>query len=367
MTIHTNPDEKKEPHMSTQLRSKKTDYLASNERVKKAYYEYVIEAQGKSSSTLKGIIKSIRRFEEYTGFKDFKTFTRDQAVGFKKHLSKQKGIRSGENLSLNTVVIILRSVQDFFKWLALRPGYKSFIKTHDIAFLNVSQKEFKASKAEEYKPHPSLDQIKHVILSMPLETETQRRDRAMIAFMVLTGIRVGALISLKIKHVHLERNLVVQNPKEVNTKFSKQINTFFFPVGEDIRVIVVDWINELNTQKLYDSSGPLFPRTELKRDGNNSFVSGGLEPLHWQSSTGVRKILEKAFQEAGLSYYNPHSFRHTLVELGERICKTPEDFKAWSQNLGHESPLTTFTSYGTLSLQTQGRVMEELGQDPAPG
>jgi hypothetical protein len=29
--------------------------------------------------------------------------------------------------------------------------------------------------------------------------------------------------------------------------------------------------------------------------------------------------------------------------LGERTCKTPEEFKAWSQNLSREQVLTTFS------------------------
>jgi hypothetical protein len=41
--------------------------------------------------------------------------------------------------------------------------------------------------------------------------------------------------------------------------------------------------------------------------------------------------------------FNPHSFRHALAMLGERTCKTPEEFKAWSQNLSREQVLTTFS------------------------
>src|SRR5688500_9237203 len=46
---------------------------------------------------------------------------------------------------------------------------------------------------------------------------------------------------------------------------------------------------------------------------------------------------------------NPHSFRKTLALLGGQQCKTPEEYKAWSQNLGHEHVLTTFCSYGDVS------------------
>jgi len=61
-----------------------------------------------------------------------------------------------------------------------------------------------------------------------------------------------------------------------------------------------------------------------------------------------------------LPYFNPHSFRDALVKLGEVICKTPEDFKAWSQNLGHEGVMTTFLSYGQVAQQRQGEILKKL-------
>ena len=47
------------------------------------------------------------------------------------------------------------------------------------------------------------------------------------------------------------------------------------------------------------------------------------------------------------------------------MCKTPEDFKAWSQNLGHEDVLTTFYSYGQVGSRRQGEIIRSLGE-PRP-
>ena len=55
-----------------------------------------------------------------------------------------------------------------------------------------------------------------------------------------------------------------------------------------------------------------------------------------------------------------HSFRNTLVQFGEHRCQTPEEFKAWSQHLGHEHVLTTFTSYGRVSLHRQGQLVRAV-------
>lgn len=152
----------------------------------------------------------------------------------------------------------------------------------------------------------------------------------------------------------------MQNPNEVNTKFSKRTDTFFFPVGDDFAKIVLEWVEYLKTQKLYGFDGPLFPKTGLKQDENHSFTAAGLIPECWQTTQPIRNIFREAFQNAGLKYYHPHSLRHTLAHYGEQICQTPEQFKAWSQNLGHESTMTTFNSYGTLSTHQQGELIAKM-------
>ena len=39
-----------------------------------------------------------------------------------------------------------------------------------------------------------------------------------------------------------------------------------------------------------------------------------------------------------------------------------EEFKAWSQNLGHEQVLTTFASYGQVAADRQAELIRRLGQ-----
>ncbi len=50
------------------------------------------------------------------------------------------------------------------------------------------------------------------------------------------------------------------------------------------------------------------------------------------------------------------------MQFGEQLCKTPEEFKAWSQNLGHEQVLTTFLSYGTVSVSRQAEIIQGIGK-----
>ena len=146
----------------------------------------------------------------------------------------------------------------------------------------------------------------------------------------------------------------------MNTKNSKTIYTYFFPIGDDIKKIVIDWVDYLYKTKLFGEDVPLFPRTKLVLDKNNAFMADGIQPVHWETANQIRSIFKEAFKNAGIEYFNPHSFRNTLVRLGEQICQTPEEFKAWSQNLGHEQVLTTFNSYGSIDEHNQGKIIKNL-------
>ena len=55
--------------------------------------------------------------------------------------------------------------------------------------------------------------------------------------------------------------------REVKTKFSKSFPTFFFPVGEDIRQMVADWVGYLTREKLFGFDDPFFPPHILKSGG----------------------------------------------------------------------------------------------------
>jgi integrase len=103
----------------------------------------------------------------------------------------------------------------------------------------------------------------------------------------------------------------------------------------------------------------------MDRDGQ--FAAVGLKRANWSSAGAIRKIFRAAFELAGLQYFNPHSFRNTLAQLGERLCRSPEEFKAWSQNLGHEQVSTTFTSYGAVAAHRQAELIRELGHSESCG
>jgi integrase len=333
-----------------------------NERIKRRYFSFLTHAHGFSEASIDAVAKAIHRFETYTQFRSFKDFHIEQAKGFKVSLAEQVNVRTKDRLSKATLHSTLNALKRFFTWLAGQPGLKSRISYEDGQYFNLSAKETRIAKTRRDERAPTLDQIRHVIGMMPVASEIDRRNRALIAFIILTGARDRAVASIKLRHVDVQQRRVDQDARQVDTKFSKSFATWFFPVGDDLMQIVAEWIAYLSKEKLWGLDDPMFPATKIVLGSDRRFEVVGLDRKHWTNATPIRKIFKAAFENAGLAYFNPHSFRKTLVQLGERLCRTPEQFKAWSQNLGHEKVLTTFSSYGAVARERQREVLSKLGQ-----
>lgn len=331
-----------------------------NERIKHKYLNYLKEAMRNSEATVDGAAKALSRFEEYTGYRDFKNFRVEQAVAFKRYLALQNGQQSGKKLSKATLFTTLNHLKRFFHWLAGQNGFKSRISFSDSDYFNLSEKESRVARAYRDARVPSVEEIRCVIDHMPEKTEIERRNRALVAFTVLTGARNSAIVSLKLKHIDLVKGTVYQDAREVNTKASKTINTHFFPVDPLFQEIFESWVSYLRQDKIWGDDDPLFPATEVGVVSGLGFSVVGLKRAHWQGTESVRKIFKDAFAQAGVPYCTPHSFRKTLTRFCHRMSLTPEQVMALSQNFGHESPLTTFTSYGKVPDHRQGEIIREL-------
>ena len=333
---------------------------ADNERIKRKYLIFEAEARQQSEASIDSIAKSIARFEEYTKRRDFKRFHYEQAIGFKRHLSKQLNQATGKPLSKSTIRGALAQVTKFFQWLSQQPGYKSRITYSDAEYFKLSAKDTRIAATTKPANAPTVDQIDAVVRRMPTDTDIQLRDRALIAFTLLSGARDGAIASLKLRHIDMEGRSVYQDARDVNTKFSKTFATYFFPVKPIFHEVFAEWMRHITVTRDWADNDPLFPATLVTVSKDGYFSACGLKREHWKTATPIRRVFSQAFEAAGMPYFNPHSFRNTLVRLGEEQCTTPEEFKAWSQNLGHEQVMTTFMNYGEVSQRRQQQLINQI-------
>ena len=166
---------------------------SANARIKREYFQYLKEAMRRDEASIDAVAKALSRFEESNRHKDFGRFHREQAVAFKHKLDEQTSVRTGKPLSRATAHSTLSAVKAFFFWLAGQPGYKSKITYDDANYFNLSDKDVRIANATRQRPVPSLDQIKHVLATMPAVSDIELRNRSLIAFTILTGARDGAI------------------------------------------------------------------------------------------------------------------------------------------------------------------------------
>jgi len=339
-----------------------TRYIEENERIKHEYATYLRHAKGLDEVSIDKARAAIRRFEESTKFKPFKKFHRRQAADFKVYLDKQKNLKSGKPLGISTVDAILRLVKNFFHWLARCAGFKRVLTYNDVEYFNNTRKAGRVAHAQRQIPYPSMRQAAHAFQAMPFGTEFEMRDKALFAFFMLTGARDGAVASLKLKHVNTELGHVFQNAREVNTKAARDIMCQFFPVDALYWDCFIAWVAYLKQVKLFGPEDALFPKARVGVIEGKGFANLGLSRDGFANASKLNGIIRGAFAAVQMPEYTPHAFRKTLTHYGNETCKTMEEFKAWSMNLGHKNVATTVNSYLPVTTERQMELIRNLGR-----
>lgn len=340
---------------------------AANERMKRKHFKWLKDGEGYSEATVRAVERAICVFEESTGHSDFKTYSERQALGFKNGLAQPRTNR--KPMATSTKYHYLRHLQAFFRWLKTQPGYKTRINLDAISYLSLDKKSVRDALSPRPRRWPSLHHVLDLAGSIELHNDIDQRDRALIAILLLSGIRYTAVCTLSLACFDPDALLVRQDPRlGVRTKGGKVITTRLFPFSDVLVKYVVDWWDYLRTAKSFEPGHPLFPRTKVEQaDGGLSFVANEVEPVFWSGGNSIRDILKRRSEKAGLEYYNPHAFRHAAVHIASQFCVTPEQFKAVSQNLGHEHVATTLKTYGMLDDHRIGDVLSEIDFVTEPG
>ena len=126
----------------------------------------------------------------------------------------------------------LRNLRAFFIWLAERPGYKSRIGFADAEYFTPTAAHARIAGARRESRVPTVEQFEAVVVKMPSETLMHCRDRAIVAFLLLSAARDGSIPTFKLKHVDLAAGTVFHDARDVKTKGAKTFPAVLFPVGD---------------------------------------------------------------------------------------------------------------------------------------
>lgn len=333
------------------MTDKKPDrYNAKNERMKYAYRKHLSRIGRKDEKTIVGALRHIRDFELFIDFTGFEVFNDHVADKYIQNLFRLK-------LSLSYIVDNIRTLKEFLSWLERQRGYRSKINFNHLDYLNISQNQQKEAKAMEYQKTYKYEQIIDVIRKMPKATDKDKRNKSLISLQALCTLRISELRTVKIKNLIEEdgQYFIHVCPKSMSVKFAKTRQVIFISLPDDIIANVIEWRNYLLLLGFRDGD-PLFPKID-NRFGATNLLEQSIRKEEIRSDTVIRDVFKSAFENAGLAYINPHSFRKTLARYAQ--TQSPAFLNAVRQNLGHSSIDTTLNSYGQLSLPEQRRIIGE--------
>ncbi len=120
----------------------------------------------------------------------------------------------------------------------------------------------------------------------------------------------------------------------------------------------------LRKDQLFGPGDALFPKLKMSLK-KGSLAWEELSRETYGTTGTIREVIKTANTDAGLPPFGPHSLRKTRGILANDFCKTPEQFQAWSMNLGHESIATTLSAYCPVSPSRQAELIRGCCQTNA--
>jgi len=337
-----------------------------NERTKRSFYRYLKHSRSYFNTTVDNHETALSVWDDFTDHEDYAAFNSEKVIEFKDWLIEGRGRK--RSISLSTLRAYLRCLRKFFRWLSNEKGYKSRINLNDVDFLKIGHKEERMAKQTGPRSYPPQSYIRKLVRSIEPRTEIDLRDRALISFAFLTGMRDQAIATLPLGCFSRTTMTINQDPRKgVQTKYSKHIPSVLFPFDQEMVKFVLDWAKHLE-ERGFGTEDPLFPRSQADQGPDRSSFETAtvVEPVKWHGAGPIREIFKKRSQMAGLTYFQPHTFRHLAIAKALEAGRTLEHLKAISQNFGHEHVATTLGSYANYPAEKLVAVIKSMDFQSAP-
>ena len=214
-------------------------------------------------------------------------------------------ISSINGLEVSTVNRHISSLKSFFNYLV------------DESIIKVSPMEEVSSlkKAKKLPKYLSISEV-NKLLNIPLNSEFDYRNKAMLELMYATGLRVSELVSIEYSNIDFENSII-----RINGKGKKER---IIPLGEVasyyLKVYLSDYRSKLLKRNTY----------------NQVFLNNHCKPITRQ---GFNYILENIRELTGIEKeITPHVLRHSFAT---HLLEGGADIRSIQEMLGHENISTT--------------------------
>lgn len=319
--------------------------------ITRAYLKYRAEVDQVSEKTIRLEETWLRHVLEWANDKPFEQASRIRPTLPEYMLSARLDGQEGQ-LSPVYIKKVISSGKRLFEWVTKhRRGFSSVITAAWLDTLKPPRLE------TEIKEHEAvtLDEIRAMAVA-PVDSLRDQRIRAAAVFWFLSGIRVGAFVTLPISAINIGDRSIKQWPSlGVQTKFKKRATTYLLDIP-DLLEVVGDWDQEVRS-KLPETSFWFAPMSPETGTFDEAITEAG-KHRYQRASKDLRDWLSRV----NLPYHSPHKFRHGHAVYALKKAKDVADLKAVSLNLMHSNLSITDGVYGVLSAADVGQRIAGLGR-----
>jgi site-specific recombinase XerC len=324
--------------------------IRANWKLVNAYLNYRREVDQISATSQRLEESRLRQVLEWADDKLFENAPDIRPV-FPEYVVRVRIEGKGKSLAPVYVSHVIGTAHSFFRWLRKhRRGFGSITE----AWLDTMKRPRMTVEHSEHEA-VTLDEMK-ALAAAPALALAERRIKAAACFWFLSGIRIGAFVTLPLDAVDLDRLSVKQWPRlGVKTKFGKHATTFLLNIPELLEVARA-WDREVRAAST--DKGLWF--AQVSPDTGKIVKNATAAGVH-RGQIATRD-LRKWLRRVGLAYHSPHKFRHGHAVYALKMAKDVSALKAVSQNLMHENLSITDGVYGILSETDVRQQIGELGR-----
>lgn len=321
-----------------------------NWRLIQEYLNYRKDVDLVSFKTIRLEESWLRYLLEWMNDKPFKVVASKRPTYPEYLINSRKGKKPFAGVYLHKLIT---SAKRFFEWLVIHHNeYSHHINPVYLATLK-TPKVIEHNKEHEYV---TIEEIR-AMAKAPVYSMRDKRIRAAAVFWFLSGIRIGAFVTLPIKAIDLNDLSVKQWPEYgVMTKNSKHATTYLLNMP-DLLEVVKEWDRLIRTELSEDSYwfAPLSPETGM--------LDSSIQEIGHYRESRARKDLLSWLDQVGLAYHSPHKFRHGNAVYSLKQSRNIQELKSVSQNLMHKNLDITDGVYGVLSTHDVGETIKKLGEN----
>lgn len=324
----------------------------ANEEIKQDYRFYLKHQRDfkLNNDSIKDKMSKIDKYDEFFNYADFMSFDTNKGVKYYDYLIE----RFEQNqIEMTTVLSYLMTIKEFLYWYFSNHKCKARKKLlESLVTLEPKAEHKRLAQRLEYVEYPTQEEFEQII-SFPEKTILDKRDKAILAFLYVSGARINAVATATIKSFDEKKMIFFQDPLEgVKTKYSKHIISILLEFDKKYYEIIRNWISFLKAEHGFKDGDPLFP--VVKDVVKKNFMNG---------EGDYRKMIAKRCRDVSLPEYHPHAFRHAHIYKALSYVSNGWQFRALSQNVGHESMMTILEKYAKMKPEEYMRVLDDMVGD----